>query len=286
MQYKHFSVNEREAIQLGLWRGKSVRAIAESLGRSPSSVTREIGKNAPVVRRRYTPRLAHERALFGLCEEVIDSFETPGRCGIGLPLGNLTSQLFVNVYMNEFDRFMKHGIKTKYYLRYADDFVVFSENRGWLAGLIPHMGHFLSERLGLALHPEKVSIRTSASGVDFLGWVHFPDHLVLRTNTKRKAFRRIERVKGDRATVQSYLGLMRHGNTYKVQKEIPKFPCKNRRDGLGCLEISMHFLRQFIVPKKKGLSVSVSTPTLSGLFLYARPEFHPKSNFRQNSAHK
>lgn len=63
MTYQHFSVEERETIQLGLWRKESIRAIAQRLGRSPSSVAREITRNRPPEKRRYTPRLAHERAM-------------------------------------------------------------------------------------------------------------------------------------------------------------------------------------------------------------------------------
>ncbi len=63
MNYRHFSIVEREKLQDGLWAKRSIRSIAEELGRSPSSVSREIAKNKPLQFRRYTPRLAHERAL-------------------------------------------------------------------------------------------------------------------------------------------------------------------------------------------------------------------------------
>ena len=100
---------------------------------------------------------------------VINSFSstTPG---VGLPLGNLTSQLLVNVYMNEFDQFMKHVIRAKYYLRYADDFLILSTNREWLEVILPEVRNFLLGRLGLNLHPGKVSIKTLASGVDVVGF--------------------------------------------------------------------------------------------------------------------
>ena len=146
---------------------------------------------------------------------VIDSFSTTS--GRGLPLGNLTSQLFCNIYMNEFDQFMKHKIKAKYYLRYADDFVVLSSDKNWLKGILPLMEDFLSSKLKLSLHPNKIFIKTISSGVDFLGWVYFPDHRVLRTATKR---RMLKRIKEHSATVtkQSYLGLIKHGNTNGLWK--------------------------------------------------------------------
>ena len=80
-----------------------------------------------------------------LLEKVIHSFET--KTNTGLPLGNLTSQLFVNIYMNEFDQFMKHTLKTTYYLRYADDFVIFSQNKEWLENLFPQIQNFFFTKL-------------------------------------------------------------------------------------------------------------------------------------------
>ncbi len=152
-----------------------------------------------------------------LLERVIFSFSSaPGR---GLPLGNLTSQLFVNVYMNEFDQFMKHRMKAKYYIRYADDFVVFSHDKAWLKELFPKVAGFLKENLKLDIHPDKVFIKTLASGVDFLGWVHFPDHRVLRTTTKKRMMRRLCETKKPES-VNSYLGLLKHGNTNKLKNMI------------------------------------------------------------------
>ena len=138
----------------------------------------------------------------------------------GLPLGNLTSQLFVNIYMNKFDQFVKHKIKAKYYIRYADDFVVLSHDKKWLENIIKELTIFLWDELHLTLHPKKISIKTISSGVDYLGWVHFSNHRVLRTATKKRMFRRIKIKNGHIETVQSYLGLLKHGNSKKLESEI------------------------------------------------------------------
>ncbi|HWC57491.1 MAG TPA: reverse transcriptase/maturase family protein [Candidatus Paceibacterota bacterium] len=151
---------------------------------------------------------------------VIDSFHTEGNPDVGLPLGNLTSQLLVNVYMNEFDQFVKHHLKARYYIRYADDFVFLSDNKSSLTELLPLLSRFLKERLHLSLHPNKVFVKTLASGVDFLGWVHFPTHRVLRTATKRRMFKRVRETECKKETVQSYLGLLGHGNTEKLQQKL------------------------------------------------------------------
>lgn len=165
-----------------------------------------------------------DKDILWLLSQIIDSFET--REGVGLPLGNLTSQLFVNIYMNQLDQFMKHKVKAKYYIRYTDDFVIFSQNQQWLQDLIPVIRTFLITQMKLRLHPKKVSIDTIASGVDFLGWVHFPDHRVMRTVTKRKMLKKMNKDSKSQR-VQSYLGLLSHGNELQLQKKITdKFtPC-------------------------------------------------------------
>jgi len=143
-----------------------------------------------------------------------------GTTGKGLPLGNLTSQLLVNIYMNEFDQFVKHKLKVKYYVRYADDFVILAHDRNYLLKTLPYMKVFLRERLKLELHPNKVFIKTLASGIDFLGWVHFPNHRVLRTATKRRMFRTLQNGEKKLEVCNSYLGMLSHGNTHKLQTQI------------------------------------------------------------------
>lgn len=152
-----------------------------------------------------------------LIKTIVQSFTSTG-AGKGLPLGNLTSQLLVNVYMNEFDQYAKHRLKAQRYIRYADDFVVLSEDRKYLEGLIPQIARFLDSRLKLSLHPTKVSIRTLASGVDFLGWVHFPDHRVIRTSSKKRMIRNLAESRAA-ATILSYRGMLKHGNAYKISTE-------------------------------------------------------------------
>ncbi len=154
--------------------------------------------------------------IVALIHNIVESFHSTA-AGKGLPLGNLTSQLLVNVYMNEFDQWVKHHLKATYYIRYADDFVVQSHNKQTLETRLPQMRQFLEEKLALTLRPNKVSIETLASGVDFLGWVHFPNHRVLRTNTKRRMLRKVQGLTKDDAVVGSYRGLLRWGNARKLE---------------------------------------------------------------------
>lgn len=164
---------------------------------------------------RYIP----DTDIIWLISKIVGSFHSTKK-GVGLPLGNLTSQLLVNVYMNTFDQFVKHTLKAQYYIRYADDFVILSHNRQWLLDMLPRINDFLRDKLHLRLHPDKVSIRTFVSGEDFLGWVHFLDYRILRTTTKKRMFCRIRAKNGKTETVQSYLGLLGHGNAEKLKREV------------------------------------------------------------------
>ena len=160
-----------------------------------------------------------DKNILWLLSQVIDSFNTKDKIDTGLPLGNLTSQLFVNIYMNEFDQFMKHKLKVKYYIRYADDFVIFSENRNELENLLPKINKFLNKNLKLNLHDDKIFIKTLTSGIDFLGWIHFSNYRILRTSTKRRVIKRIKE-NPTKETTNSYLGLLKHGNVYKLRQKI------------------------------------------------------------------
>lgn len=153
-----------------------------------------------------------------LIHEVVSSFHTSGP-GIGLPLGNLTSQLLVNIYMHEFDMYVKQELRVKYYIRYADDFAVLSEDKKYLEDVLLKFHEFLNNKLHLTLHENKVYIKTYGSGVDFLGWVHFPQHRVIRTTTKQKIIRKMKGYPKPQ-TISSYRGVLGHGDTYKVQKRV------------------------------------------------------------------
>lgn len=163
-----------------------------------------------------------DRDIVWLLTQVVLSFKARSDLALGLPLGNLTSQLLVNVYMNEFDQWVKHKLRAQYYIRYADDFAILSHDRRELERTLPYMEVFLREKLKLALHPDKVYIKTLASGVDFLGWVHFPDHRVLRTASKKRMLRRLKEtdtLPGGLASRQSYRGMLKHGNANKLEEK-------------------------------------------------------------------
>lgn len=174
-----------------------------------------------------------DRDVIWLLEEVIEGFES-SQSNIfqrkGVPIGNLTSQLFANIYMNKFDQFIKHALKIKSYCRYTDDFVIVSDNRSYLMNLIPKIISFLNTDLQLELHPKKVSIRKFRQGVDFLGYITLPYHRSLRSKTKHRMFRKLAtRVREYNSGVinhqtleqslQSYLGVLTHADTHELSQE-------------------------------------------------------------------
>ena len=144
--------------------------------------------------------------------EIIKSFTK------GLPLGNVTSQLFANIYLNELDQFIKHQLKEKYYIRYCDDFVILGENQKHLLEIANTIDSFLNERLKLSLHPNKIIIRQYRQGIDFLGYISLPHYRVLRTKTKRRLLKQINKTNSD-----SYLGALKYCNGFMIQKKTEKF---------------------------------------------------------------
>ncbi len=134
--------------------------------------------------------------------------------------------MFANVYMNEFDQFVKHELKVKFYARYTDDFVIVADDRADLEQLLPRIARFLDMHLALSLHPDKISIRSYHQGVDFLGYVCLPNRTIVRTKTRRRIFRkmrkRVDKFKAGmvsedavQASFTSYLGVLSHADAHE-----------------------------------------------------------------------
>lgn len=161
---------------------------------------------------------------------LVDEFLEEKR---GVPIGNITSQIFANIYLNGLDWFIKRKLKVKNYFRYADDFIIIHQDGGYLNEILYAVDEFLETELKLQLHPNKVSIEKFHCGIDFLGYIIFPHHIVMRTTTKRRILRKISQKrealksglideKHFNASLQSYLGILKHCSGFKIQKEIEK----------------------------------------------------------------
>ena len=151
-----------------------------------------------------------------LVEKIVKSFDK------GLPLGNVTSQLFANIYLNELDQFVKHNLKEKYYLRYCDDFLILSCDKNELLKLIKPLNEFLKTNLNLLLHPNKIILRKYSQGIDFLGYVVRPHYRALRTKTKRRILRKAEKGKITELNLPSYFGVLGHCRGHAIRQLIIK----------------------------------------------------------------
>jgi len=103
-----------------------------------------------------------------------------------MPLGNLTSQFFANVYLNELDYFVKHKLRAKYYIKYVDDFVILHENKEQLNNWMAQINEFLSEKLKLELHKDKSKVVPLSRGIDFVGFRNFYYYKLVRKRNIRK----------------------------------------------------------------------------------------------------
>ncbi|MDI3480773.1 MAG: RNA-directed polymerase [Tepidanaerobacteraceae bacterium] len=165
-----------------------------------------------------------------LIEEIIDSGGDESDSPKGLPIGNLTSQLWANVYLDQLDHFVKEVLREKYYVRYMDDFIILGRSKRHLWKVKREIERFLADKLDLKLN-RKTNIFPISQGVDFLGYRIWPTHRLIRKSSirriksKLKAFRRkyregkisLEKIK---ATIQSWLGHVKHADSFNLRKKL------------------------------------------------------------------
>jgi len=173
-----------------------------------------------------------DEEVIALIQVILENYKTdvPGK---GMPLGNLTSQFFANIYLSELDYFVKHKLKAKLYMRYVDDFLILGRDRERLERYQCEINHFLLENLKLELHPEKSKIIPLRSGITLLGFRVFFYCKFLKKSNLRKHERRLSRFEtglksGDisrecvRLSLAGWEGYARMGNTYKLRIRIRK----------------------------------------------------------------
>jgi RNA-directed DNA polymerase len=168
-----------------------------------------------------------DEKILQIIDMIIDSFfhtKTADKTS-GIPLGNLTSQIFANIYLHELDLFIKHKLKEQFYLRYCDDFIILSKHKERLQALIPIIQNFLTNQLHLQLHPKKISIRPLKQGIDFIGYVLYPKHTLIRPKTKKRALKRLRKCAemgkaNINQTLQSYLGILSHCHQYTFSQTL------------------------------------------------------------------
>jgi RNA-directed DNA polymerase len=159
-------------------------------------------------------------------------FHSKPNCG--LPIGNLTSQVFANFYMDSFDHYAKHDLGIRYYGRYVDDFVIVHKDKEYLRNLIPKLSEYLQSELQTTIHPKKIYLQHYSKGVKFLGTVILPNRIYIANRTKGNFYNAIEKQNqivrdhkpskeeqhAFQSSMNSYLGIMKHYKSYKLRKHM------------------------------------------------------------------
>ena len=158
---------------------------------------------------------------------------------VGMPIGNLTSQMFANVYLNELDQYAKHTLKLRYYIRYMDDVIILHPDKVYLGAIKNDIEQFLDENLHLQLN-SKTAIRPCSMGIDFVGFKIWATHRKL----KRKTVKKIKQSVKNLATLQaegnisdqtlkqaiaSYKGILTHCDSYGLRQELNRIWRDSRR---------------------------------------------------------
>lgn len=159
-----------------------------------------------------------------------DDLLTPVQRRRGLPIGNLTSQFFANIYLNGFDHFVKEQLNASQYLRYVDDFALFSDDRGFLAEARPAIEAFLAT-LRLKMHPLKSQLFETRKGPIFVGFRVFQDHIRVKGANLHRARYRLRQLQKRYAageisleqltqSVQSWAAHLKHADTWRLRQDI------------------------------------------------------------------
>jgi retron-type reverse transcriptase len=174
---------------------------------------------------------------YQVLSKIIDGPQSENNA-VGIPLGNLTSQMFANMYLNELDQYVKHTLKERFYVRYMDDFVIFHHDKIHLQRLRAHIEEWLLINLGLKTnHKTQVFPVSKCRGrsLDFLGYRLYTTHRLMRKCTEKRMRFKLKRLreryaKGDvtfdevRSTIASYTGAAKHANAYSLLNEVLRQP--------------------------------------------------------------
>lgn len=197
--------------------GKKIYAIKGDIHHYFQSISHDILKQEI---RRYIS----DKALLKILDRIIDH-NGIFPAGVGIPVGNLTSQIFANVYLNKLDQFIKHELKAQYYIRYMDDFIILSEDPAYLRRLLAEIETFLRWELRLELNP-KTTILAAKNGINFVGYIHFAGHKKIRKAAMRrlkKLLRAFEtgEVELDyfNRSIESRFGHMAHADTFQLIRD-------------------------------------------------------------------
>lgn len=153
-----------------------------------------------------------DKDLIWLLDEIIDSAP-------GLPIGNYLSQYLANFYLSYFDHWIKEDLRVEYYFRYADDLVILHRDKEYLHQLLKLIKTYFKDRLKLEVKSNWQVFPVNSRGIDFVGYVHFHTHVLLRKRIKQNFARMLKR-NPNQASVSSYKGWLKHCHSKHLQKKL------------------------------------------------------------------
>jgi RNA-directed DNA polymerase len=165
-----------------------------------------------------------------LIEEILESWHTNGKPEKGIPIGNLTSQLWANLYLNELDKFVKHDLKCRWYVRYMDDWIILHNDKSRLQRIKAQIADYLNQHLALQLNT-KTNVFPAAQGINFLGYRIWATHRLLRKSSAKRMKHRLKtfeqgytngtiELEHITASVMSWLGHASHADTYNLRNKL------------------------------------------------------------------
>ncbi len=163
---------------------------------------------------KFIKRKVKNENIFLEVGKIVESFCSLHGSDKSIPLGNITSQIFANIYLNDFDHFVKKKLNARFYIRYNDDFILVNKNKKRLGFCLVEIKKFMA-KLFLQIPDDKISIRKLKWGVDFLGSLTLPDCLLLRDKTKQKIFERM-----NKNNFQSYFALLKHCDSFGLKNKL------------------------------------------------------------------
>jgi len=227
--YNSFACRKGKGTHKGLF---EIKKIIQTPNHPKYYLKQDVKKYFPSVHKPTLKEIIFKRIkdarLLSLIYKIIDSYSFDlNQIQKGIPIGNLTSQLFANIYLNHLDQYVKHSLKIKHYYRYVDDFLIFSNNKRKLHVFRRKIKLFLSKELLLDVPKNKTYINLVSKGVDFLGYKVFPSNIRLRkSNLKRFLLRQNKNnflLKKNQISklnynfsLFSFLGYAKHANSYNL----------------------------------------------------------------------
>jgi retron-type reverse transcriptase len=207
-----------------------------------------------------------DKRVLWLIRKILNNYST--KEGKSMPLGNLTSQFFANIYLNELDHFVKHTLRVKFYIRYVDDFVVLHNSEAELEKYLYTIRVFLRENLALELHPTKSRIVSLHCGTEFLGLKIFSHHKLIKLKNVRKFYRKFNEIYQDydRGKIsydsvydfmEGWMAYAQNADTYLLRKRVAslfeeRFPCE-----ISTKEINRHLKEEEMQRKRRQPPVKV-----------------------------